>query len=256
MALTDWSVDRPKQAFATVMLAMVVLASGGMHLQFDNSEDGFFPDDPSVDLLNEVEAEYRANIDFIRVIDEIEQGDLFEASTWTHLAGIEAAMLADQNFSAYHYPLFGTQANNGPAGHAMQWMALQDNTTAEAWLVPLQTAVTGLLMADNDSLDGALANLTEAAANVPAVETVTPDDDAGGASLLPVASGASSVSDPDPAVSPTLDELTGDAAPAAGVSTVSSATRETSAAMAIVATAMRTASFTPPCASATTHRRR
>jgi predicted RND superfamily exporter protein len=173
MALTDWSVERPKQAFATIMLAMVVLASGGMHLQFDNSEDGFFPDDPSVDLLNEVEAEYRANIDFIRVIDEIEQGDLFEASTWSHLAAIEAAMLDDQNFSAYHYPLFGTQANNGPAGHAMQWMALQDNNTAETWLVPLQTAVTGLLMADNDSLAAALANLTDASSNVPAVESVT-----------------------------------------------------------------------------------
>ena len=58
--LTDWSVDRPKQAFAAVMLAMLTLAAGGMHLQFDNSEDGFFPDDPSVDLLNEIESEYRA----------------------------------------------------------------------------------------------------------------------------------------------------------------------------------------------------
>ena len=60
MALTDWSVERPKQSFAVVMLCMLLLASGGMHLQFDNSEDGFFPDSPSVDLLNEIESEYRA----------------------------------------------------------------------------------------------------------------------------------------------------------------------------------------------------
>ena len=93
MALTDWSVERPKQAFAFVMLGMVLLASGGMHLQFDNSEDGFFPDSPSVDLLNELESEYRANLDFIRVLDNIEANDLLEAETWERLATIEAMML-------------------------------------------------------------------------------------------------------------------------------------------------------------------
>ena len=132
MLLTDWSVNQPKRAFATVLLVMILLASGGMHLKFDNSEDGFFPDDPSVDLLNEVEGEYRANIDFIRVLAEVEQGDLRQAESWSKLAVIEANMLNDSNFAPYHYPLFGTQANNGPAGHAMQWMVLQDKATAEA----------------------------------------------------------------------------------------------------------------------------
>ena len=74
MTLTNWSVDRPRTAFATILLVVLMLASGAMHLQFDNSEDGFFPDDPSVDLLNEVESEYRSNIDFIRVISEISKG--------------------------------------------------------------------------------------------------------------------------------------------------------------------------------------
>ena len=67
-----------------------------------------------MDLLNEVESEYRANIDFIRVLDEIDAGDLFLAETWHRLAIIEATMLNDSNFEPYHYPLFGTQANNGP----------------------------------------------------------------------------------------------------------------------------------------------
>jgi len=31
MALTDWSVDRPKQAFSVVILAMVLLSAGAMH---------------------------------------------------------------------------------------------------------------------------------------------------------------------------------------------------------------------------------
>ena len=185
MMLTDWSVNRPKQAFATVILVIILLASGGMHLKFDNSEDGFFPDDPSVDLLNEVESEYRANIDFIRVLSEIDEGDLLQADTWTQLATIEAAMLNDSNFAPYHYPLFGTQANNGPAGHAMQWMVLQDETTAEAWLVPLQSAILDVQGAtDDDNLTAALVNLSTAASTVPAVEAVTAERllawDAGG----------------------------------------------------------------------------
>ncbi len=173
MALTDWSVQRPKQAFAVVMLTMFVLASGGMHLKFDNSEDGFFPDDPSVDLLNEVENEYRANIDFIRVINTIEEGDLLTPETWEHLATVEATMLNNSEFEPYHYPLFGTQANNGPAGHAMQWSVLQDSASADPWLTALQDAAVGVLLADEDNLTAALDRLAEASALVPAVEPVT-----------------------------------------------------------------------------------
>ena len=176
MALTDWSVDRPKQAFAAVMLAMFTLAAGGMHLQFDNSEDGFFPDDPRVDLLNEIESEYRANLDFIRFIDEIEGEALLEAETWEQLAVIEAMMLNDSNLEPYHYPLFGTQANNGPAGQAMQWMALQDEDTATNWLAGLQKAAVEVLMANDDAnLSSALANLSSAAEYVPKVEPVSPE---------------------------------------------------------------------------------
>ena len=174
MMLTDWSVDRPKQAFTVVILAMVFLSAGGMHLNFDNSEDGFFPDDPSVDLLNEVEEEYRASIDFIRVLDEIEAEDLLEAETWHRLAAIEATMLADENFAPYHDPLFGTQANNGPAGQAMQWMALQDKATASSWLELAHAASIEVLLANDDAnLSAALSNLSQAALMVPTVEPVT-----------------------------------------------------------------------------------
>ena len=176
MMLTDWSVDRPKQAFTVVILTMLMLSAGAMHLNFDNSEDGFFPDDPSVDLLNEIEEEYRANIDFIRVLDEIQAEDLLEAETWHQLAVIEATMLNDSNFAPYHYPLFGTQANNGPAGQAMQWMSLQDNVTASSWLNAVQTATVEVLMANDDAnLSAALSNLTQAASSIPTIEPVTPE---------------------------------------------------------------------------------
>ena len=137
MMLTDWSVDRPKQAFAVVMLAMLTLAAGGMHLQFDNSEDGFFPDDPSVDLLNEIESEYRANLDFIRFIDEIEAEALLEAETWEQLATIEAMMLNDSNFEPYHYPLVWHPSQQRPrrSGHAVDGPARRRNGCGLAhWL--------------------------------------------------------------------------------------------------------------------------
>ena len=147
-----------------------------MHLNFDNSEDGFFPDDPSVDLLNEVESEYRANLDFIRVLDEIQTGDLLETDTWRSLAIIEATMLNNSDFAPYHYPLFGTQANNGPAGQAMQWMALHDEVSAEAWLPSLQSATAEVLMANDEAnLSAALSNLSQAASDVPEVQPVTTD---------------------------------------------------------------------------------
>ena len=174
MMLTDWSVNKPKTAFVSLFLAVMVLASGAMHLQFDNSEDGFFPDDPSVDLLNEVEQEYRSNIDFIRVIDPLTNGSLNEASTWERLATAEALLLESEDFAPYLYPLFGTQANNGPASNAMQWMALQDNLTAEGWLGGLQGAITGVMMAQDDTnLSAALSDLANASGQVPAVEPVT-----------------------------------------------------------------------------------
>ena len=201
MTLTNWSVDRPRTAFATILLVVFMLASGAMHLQFDNSEDGFFPDDPSVDLLNEVESEYRSNIDFIRVINEINAGDMLNQSTWQQLAQIEATMLGDENFTDYHYPLFGTQANNGPAGQAMQWLALHDETTAETWLTALETSVIEVLTAQDDAnLSAALQNLSTAASAVPEVEPVTPqrlmDWDAGNPAVwLPRLDNATNLSD-------------------------------------------------------------
>ena len=93
---------------------------------FDSSEDGFFPDDPSVDLLYEIEDEYRATVDFVRLIETIESEDLQDDATWDRLARHEAAPACAAGPAPNHVPLFGTQANSGPAGHAMQWMALQD----------------------------------------------------------------------------------------------------------------------------------
>ena len=85
-------------------------------------------------------------------------------------------MLNNSDFAPYHYPLFGTQANNGPAGQAMQWMALHDEVSAEAWLPSLQSATAEVLMANDEAnLSAALSNLSQAASDVPEVQPVTTD---------------------------------------------------------------------------------
>ena len=56
-------------------------------------------------MLNEIEDEYQASIDFVRVIDDIAQGDLLLNDTWQQLALTEAIMLNNSNFLEYQYPL-------------------------------------------------------------------------------------------------------------------------------------------------------
>ena len=104
--MSNASVQSPKKAFGIVMLIVLLFSSGAMHLQFDNSEDGFFPDDENVQLLNQLEAEYQASVDFVRVIRDVEEGDLLVNSTWLELAEIEASMLENEDFKPLHYPLF------------------------------------------------------------------------------------------------------------------------------------------------------
>jgi predicted RND superfamily exporter protein len=171
--LTTQSVQQPKKALLVGFILFMLLSSGGMHLKFDNSEDGFFPEDEKVDLLYEIEDEYQANIDFVRVIKEIEAGDLTQSSTWKQLVTIEAMMLENEDYQPYHYPLFGTQAQNGPAGHALQWLKYQDEDTAMAWYLPLIAALQDLQTSSNESWDGALANVSSALSLMPTVEPLT-----------------------------------------------------------------------------------
>ena len=147
--LTNASTSRPKTTLLVVLVLLMALSAGAQHLVFDNSEDGFFPDDPTVDLLYEIEDEYRATVDFLRLIEEIEAGDLEDQTTWERLAQHEAALLTQPELAEHHVPLFGTQANSGPAGHAMQWMALQDPLTADAWIDGVSQALAAVEASDD-----------------------------------------------------------------------------------------------------------
>ena len=172
-ALTEKSVERPKTVLACVFLVLMVLSSGGMYLKFDNSEDGFFPDNDTVTLLNEIEDEYQASVDFIRVIDEVGEGDLQLETTWQQLAIIEAEMLEDEKFLPYQYPLFGTQANSGMASGVIQWQILQDVEYAQAWLTNLTNSIEQVRSSNSSELESSLVGLTIQADNIPAFEPVT-----------------------------------------------------------------------------------
>ena len=172
--MSETSVRSPKKSFAVVMAVVFVFSSGAMHLEFDNSEDGFFPDDENVDLLNQLESEYQASVDFVRVINDIEPGDLLLNSTWSELAEIEASMLEDSNFLPLHYPLFGTQANSGMAGHALQWQLLQDSQNSD-WIDVVSLALTSAQDANSSELPSALSNVSVASASIPIVSAITPE---------------------------------------------------------------------------------
>ena len=172
--MSESSVRSPRKAFAVVMVLVFAFSSGAMHLEFDNSEDGFFPDDENVDLLNQLESEYQASVDFVRVIKDVEEGDLLLNSTWSELAEIEATMLEDPNFLPLHYPLFGTQANSGMAGYALQWQNLQDGDNSE-WIGVVQSAITSAHAANSSQLPSALANVSIAANSIPVVSQISPE---------------------------------------------------------------------------------
>jgi predicted RND superfamily exporter protein len=171
--LTSRSVDKPKSTLAIIFVVILALSSGASQLVFDNSEDGFFPDNETVDLLNEIEDEYQASVDFIRVIDEMDEGELLLTDTWQQLALSEAMLLNDSNFKEYQYPIFGSQANFGMAGSAIQWQSIQDPLTAQIWLSQVSLASEALRNSNDSSFNESLDNLTEIAKIIPKLEPVT-----------------------------------------------------------------------------------
>ncbi|MED5268342.1 MAG: hypothetical protein VYB00_05955, partial [Candidatus Thermoplasmatota archaeon] len=166
--MTSICVDRPRTILAIGMVCTLALSSMAMFLEFDNTEDAFFPDNDTVRLLDEVEGEYQASLDFIRVIARLDEGGLTKAENWAHLAEMEAILLEDPNLSEYEYPLFGSRANNGPASVAISWELYSDPITAQVWSEPIGEALNDLETAsDEEEYEAALDNLEIAMLSVP-----------------------------------------------------------------------------------------
>ena len=174
-ALTDKSVERPKTVLACVFLVLIILSSGGMYLKFDNSEDGFFPDNDTVALLNQIEDEYQASVDFVRVIDDVEQGDLLLNNTWQQLALTEATMLNNSNFIEYQYPIFGSQASFGMVSSVIQWQTIQDPVNSQEWLLNLTNAIEELRNSSDVDFNNSLQDLVAKANTIPKLTSISAD---------------------------------------------------------------------------------
>ena len=159
--LTTKSVEKPGKTLVIVLIALFALSSGASQLVFDNSEDGFFPDNETVTLLNEIEDEYQASVDFIRVIDDLDEGELLLEETWKQLALSEAILLNDSNFLEYQYPIFGSQPNFGMASYAIQWQNIQDPVNAQYWLNQLEGAIEQVRNSNDSTFNSSLDNLEE-----------------------------------------------------------------------------------------------
>ena len=66
-ALTSVSVTRPKATIASILVITIALSSMAQFIDFDNSEDAFYPQNDTTELLYEIEERYQASLDFIRI---------------------------------------------------------------------------------------------------------------------------------------------------------------------------------------------
>jgi len=173
--MTSVCIDKPRTVLAIGLVVTLALSSMAMFIQFDNSEDAFFPDNDTVRLLDEVEGEYQASLDFVRIVARIEEGGLSDVDSWVHLAEMEAILLEDPNLSEYGYPLFGTQANSGPASIAIGWELHSDPIRAQVWSEPLEVALNEVeLSIDEGEYESALRNLESAMLSIPSPSEIDP----------------------------------------------------------------------------------
>lgn len=175
-ALTSASVTRPKATIASILVITLALASMARFIDFDNSEDAFYPQNDTTELLYEIEDRYQASLDFIRIIDEIEQGEMTQASTWEQFATIEAELSTNENFLQYQEPLFGGSSTSGPAGSALFWLNTQDPTTTQQWRDSLSLHIANVTVVSEENFSLALADLQEAIDAIPSPVAPTPQE--------------------------------------------------------------------------------
>ena len=173
-ALTSVSVIRPKATIASILVITIALSSMAQFIDFDNSEDAFYPQNDTTELLYEIEERYQASLDFIRIIDEIEQGDMEDSAAWTQFAAIEADLSTSDYFLEYQEPLFGGSATSGPAGSALFWLNTQDPVTTQAWRDTLSQHIANVTVVSEENFTFALSDLQGAIDAIPAPVAPSP----------------------------------------------------------------------------------
>ncbi len=175
-ALTNISVTRPKATIASILIITIALSSMAQYINFDNSEDAFYPQNDTTDLLYEIEDRYQASLDFIRIIDEIEASDMKQTATWEQFARIESELSTNEDFLPYQEPLFGGSSTNGPAGSALFWLNTQDPVTTQAWRDTLSFHIGNVTAASEENFTVALRDLQGAIDSIPSPVAPTPQE--------------------------------------------------------------------------------
>ena len=166
-SLTSLSVNRPKATIATILVITIALSSMAQFINFDNSEDAFYPQSDTTELLYEIEDRYQASLDFIRIIDEIEQGDMKQSETWIQFSILEAELMTNELFLPYQEPLFGGSATSGPAGSALFWLNTQDPVTTQEWRDNLALNLANVTVSSEENFSSALNDLQAAVDSIP-----------------------------------------------------------------------------------------
>ncbi len=175
-SLTSLSVNRPKATIATIFILTMALSSMAQFINFDNSEDAFYPQNDTTELLYEIEDRYQASLDFIRIIDEIEQGGMNQTTTWEQFANLEADLATNELFLPYQETLFGGSATSGPAGSALFWLNSQDPVTTQVWRELLTLQLANVSVASEENFTAALTDLEDAVDSVPSPVAPTPQE--------------------------------------------------------------------------------
>ena len=173
--LSEVSVDKPKTVISIAVIGILALSSFAQYIVFDNSEDAFYPDNETTDLLYEVEDTYTVDVDLVRSIVRFEAGDLESIETWNLLAKIESDMLTYTDMRDYHYPLFGGSANSGPASSVIFWQQIQD-PESDDWSESVENALMNVVTSDDENLSGAISEAISALESIPSSEYPDSED--------------------------------------------------------------------------------
>ena len=174
--LSEMSVDRPKSAIAVAVIGILALSSFAQFIVFDNSEDAFYPENETTDLLYEVEDTYTVDVDLVRSIVRLEQGSsLTDSESWELLAQIEYQMLTHPGMAGHHYGLFGGSANSGPASSVIFWQRVQD-PGSDDWSGALMQSLVNVSNAEGQNLSTAVSNAMQMLTTIPSTERVSADE--------------------------------------------------------------------------------
>tara|TARA_B110000211_G_scaffold140162_1_gene160203 strand:- start:102 stop:2822 length:2721 start_codon:yes stop_codon:yes gene_type:complete len=179
--LSEMSVDKPKTVIAVAVISILALSSFAQFIVFDNSEDAFYPDNETTDLLYELENTYTVDVDLVRSIVRFEAGDLENEATWNLLANIESDMLThtgdleNSKMIDYHYGLFGGSPNSGPASSVIFWQQVQD-PGYDTWSEAVETALMNVVMADDVNLSSDITEAMIVMSTMPSTEYPDSDD--------------------------------------------------------------------------------